>query len=309
MDCPKCGYAMTPFDVECPKCKRLAEAGVKSPDQPSGSGGRSIRAQGPPPGASCWQRFKAEFRAASDAAAESVQARARAGEPAADETAALVPKPQPRSAWAVARSLASLALVLLLVEVFIGHRGPRHTAPQQRAQYEAEAQRGMDQMRAQDAQRRAQDAARAQAQQAAPAPVGPQDYGVITVRVGDTREVALWPSQRLPLGGTAVAMWISITNGSRDRLWVFEDNFHADICGSLRSPLHYPDSTPVDEGVARNMFLYPIPDLPGIWGREIAVGETASGYLYFAPAGQGCGKAVLEADLRTNGARAEIMRE
>ncbi len=23
MDCPKCGYAMTPFDTECPRCKQL----------------------------------------------------------------------------------------------------------------------------------------------------------------------------------------------------------------------------------------------------------------------------------------------
>lgn len=27
MDCPKCGYAMTPFDTECPRCKQLAAQG------------------------------------------------------------------------------------------------------------------------------------------------------------------------------------------------------------------------------------------------------------------------------------------
>jgi hypothetical protein len=26
MDCPKCGYAMSDFDVDCPRCKRMEEA-------------------------------------------------------------------------------------------------------------------------------------------------------------------------------------------------------------------------------------------------------------------------------------------
>jgi len=30
MDCPKCGYDMSPFDAECPRCRRLAAEG-KSP--------------------------------------------------------------------------------------------------------------------------------------------------------------------------------------------------------------------------------------------------------------------------------------
>jgi hypothetical protein len=31
MDCPKCGYAMTSFDVDCPRCKRQAEEAAKKP--------------------------------------------------------------------------------------------------------------------------------------------------------------------------------------------------------------------------------------------------------------------------------------
>jgi hypothetical protein len=31
MNCPKCGYAMGPFDVECERCKRLGEP--KPPEQ------------------------------------------------------------------------------------------------------------------------------------------------------------------------------------------------------------------------------------------------------------------------------------
>lgn len=27
MDCPKCGYEMSPFDAECPRCKRMAAMG------------------------------------------------------------------------------------------------------------------------------------------------------------------------------------------------------------------------------------------------------------------------------------------
>lgn len=282
MDCPKCGYAMTPLDEDCPKCKRLARVGDESPGHTPKPLGQGPCAQGPPPAASHQRRdwpglWAVLHRPLPEGKPESV-----------------------RRAWAAGAVVAGAIIVLSLAWLLVpglpsGRPATAEPTPLRAAAPPQAQPAGMGDVPSDSAV-------------PGPAPAVPRDYGVIILRVGDAREVALWPSYRLPVGGTVVAVWISLTNNSSHPLWVFESAFSADICGSLCRPLHYPESTPVDEGVARGMFLYPIPDFPGTWGRQIAVGETASGYLYFAPAGSGCGKATLEANLRTHGARVEIVR-
>ncbi len=54
MDCPKCGYAMSPFDVDCPRCKRMGPGANSSrPSAPSSP--RPAQTHYPPVAPPEWQ--------------------------------------------------------------------------------------------------------------------------------------------------------------------------------------------------------------------------------------------------------------
>lgn len=49
MDCPKCGFVMSDFDVECPRCKRMREKAAKEPSPAAAPPPPPPPAMAPPP--------------------------------------------------------------------------------------------------------------------------------------------------------------------------------------------------------------------------------------------------------------------